>query len=103
MRKFGRICPITGYKEEAIKIGARVIVETDRGIEAGQIVSFEKGFPKSVTREVRLRKVIRYASADDMRKIESLDAKETHASPGRHEKGERARASHQDDQRRVSV
>ena len=54
-------------------------METDRGVESGQIVSFEKGFPKSVTREVRLRKVIRYATAEDMRKIESLDAKESHA------------------------
>jgi cell fate regulator YaaT (PSP1 superfamily) len=53
-----------------------VIVETDRGIEAGQIVSFERGFPKGMTREVRLRKVIRYANADDIKKIEGLDGKE---------------------------
>jgi cell fate regulator YaaT (PSP1 superfamily) len=56
-----------------------VIVETDRGVESGQIVSFDKGFPKSVTREVRLRKVIRYASGEDLKKIEGLDDKESRA------------------------
>jgi cell fate regulator YaaT (PSP1 superfamily) len=79
LRKFGRTCPITGYKEETIKVGARVIVETDRGLESGQIVSFEKGFPCNITREVRLRKVVRYASNEDVKKIESLDAKEDNA------------------------
>ena len=56
-----------------------MIVETDRGLEAGQIVSFEKGFPKNLTREVRLRKVIRYANAEDLRHIEGLDEKEKNA------------------------
>ena len=79
MRKFGQICPIGGYREEAIKLGAKVIVETDRGLEAGQIVSFERGFPKNLTRDVRLRKVIRYASAEDLRRIEGLDEKEEKA------------------------
>jgi cell fate regulator YaaT (PSP1 superfamily) len=80
LRKFGRICPIAGYKEESIKVGAKVIVETDRGVESGQIVSFEKGFPKSTSREVRLRKVIRYASPDDLRHIEELNDLEEKAS-----------------------
>lgn len=79
MRKFGQVCPIAGYREEAIKLGARVIVETDRGLEAGQIVSFERGFPKNLNREVRLRKVIRYANAEDLRRIEGLDEKEEKA------------------------
>ncbi len=56
-----------------------MIVETDRGLEAGQIVSFERGFPKDLPREVRLRKVIRYATADDLRRIEGLDEKEKDA------------------------
>lgn len=56
-----------------------MIVETDRGIEAGQIVSFEKGFPKGLTSDVRLRKVVRYANAQDMCHIETLDAKEENA------------------------
>jgi cell fate regulator YaaT (PSP1 superfamily) len=54
-------------------------VETDRGIEAGQIVSFEKGFPRDMPRDVRLRKVIRYADSNDLRHIESLDEKEKNA------------------------
>jgi cell fate regulator YaaT (PSP1 superfamily) len=61
-------------------VGARVIVETDRGIEAGQIVSFDKGFPKSTSREVRLRKVIRYATAEDINNIEKLNQLEEKAS-----------------------
>jgi len=76
LRKFGQICPITGYKEGSIKVGARVIVETDRGLEAGQIVSFDRGFPKEMSRDVRLRKVVRYATPEDLRHIESLDEKE---------------------------
>lgn len=56
-----------------------MIVETDRGLEAGQIISFERGFPKNLDREVRLRKVIRYANAEDLRHIESLDEKERKA------------------------
>ena len=79
LRKFGQICPIAGYREEAIKLGAKVIVETDRGLEAGQIVSFERGFPKNLTREVRLRKVVRYANAEDLKRIEDLDEKEEKA------------------------
>jgi len=56
-----------------------VIVETDRGLEAGQIISFERGYPKNINREVRLRKVIRYATADDIKNIESLDQKDEDA------------------------
>jgi len=42
-------------------------------------VSFERGFPKNLTRDVRLRKVIRYANTEDMKRIEDLDAKEEKA------------------------
>ncbi len=38
-----------------------------------------RGFPKGLTCDVRLRKVVRYANADDMRHIESLDALEEKA------------------------
>jgi cell fate regulator YaaT (PSP1 superfamily) len=76
LRKFGQLCPIAGYKEDAIKLGSKVIVETDRGLEAGQIVAFERGYPKNLSREVRLRKVIRYASPEDLKHIEGLDEKE---------------------------
>lgn len=60
-------------------MGSKVIVETDRGLEAGQIISFERGFPRTMSREVRLRKVIRYANAEDLKLIESLDEKEEKA------------------------
>jgi cell fate regulator YaaT (PSP1 superfamily) len=72
LRKFNRICPITGYKEESIRIGAPVIVQTDRGIEYGEIVSYPKGVPKAVARDVRLKKVIRYATPQDVEKIKAL-------------------------------
>jgi cell fate regulator YaaT (PSP1 superfamily) len=79
LRKFGRICPITGYKEEAIKIGALVIVITDRGEEIGQIIGFERGFPHSVAKDVRLKKVLRYATNQDILKAKELIDREEQA------------------------
>jgi len=76
LRKFNRICPITGYKEESIKIGAPVIVQTDRGVEFGEIVSYRWGLPRSVAQDVRLKKVLRYATAEDLSKVKSLSGLE---------------------------
>lgn len=66
LRKFGRVCPITGYNEESIKVGSPVIVQTDRGTEFGHIVQYERGLPKRLASDVRLKKVIRYATSDDL-------------------------------------
>jgi cell fate regulator YaaT (PSP1 superfamily) len=78
LRKYNRVCPITGYKEESIKVGSPVIVQTDRGLEYGEIVSFARGFPKTLSHDVKLKKVVRYATAEDAakeRSIEELEAK----------------------------
>lgn len=66
LRKFNRVCPITGYREDSIKIGAPVIIMTDRGTEFGEIVSFERGYPRALSRDVRLKKVVRYATPEDV-------------------------------------
>ena len=66
LRKFGRICPITGYKEESIRVGAPVIVRTDRGEEFGNIVAYMRGLPKAIAKDVRLKKVLRYATDEDI-------------------------------------
>jgi len=79
LRKFYRICPITGYKEASIRVGAYVVVETNRGLESGQIVSYSRGLPKGMDRDVRLRKVIRYASDEDIKKIGRIEKKEDEA------------------------
>ncbi len=79
LRKFNRICPITGYKEASIKVNAPVIVQTDRGTESGQILEYERGLPKSLSRDVRLKKVIRYATQQDLAKIKTLDGLEARA------------------------
>ena len=79
LRKFGRICPITGYKEESIRVGASVIVKTDRGEEFGQIVAYTRGLPHAISRDVRLKKVLRYATDDDIAISESLKDKEDEA------------------------
>lgn len=79
LRKFNRICPISGYKEEKIKVGAPVIVLTDRGEEFGVIVSFIKDVPKADS-DVRLKKVLRYASEEDLKRAQGLDAKEEKAA-----------------------
>jgi cell fate regulator YaaT (PSP1 superfamily) len=72
LRKFNRVCPITGYKEESIKVGAPVIVQTDRGVEYGEIVAYERGLPRVLSRDVRLKKVIRYATAEDVEKVRAI-------------------------------
>jgi len=79
LRKFNRICPITGYKEASIKIGSPVIVQTDRGTESGQIHEYDRGLPKGLSRDVRLKKVIRYATQQDLAKINTLAGLEERA------------------------
>ncbi|MBN3032909.1 MAG: stage 0 sporulation family protein [Candidatus Saganbacteria bacterium] len=76
LRKFNRVCPITGYREESIKVGSPVIVQTDRGIEYGEIVSFLRGYPKTLSRDVQLKKVVRYATAEDAAKERSIEVME---------------------------
>ncbi|MFH1541972.1 MAG: regulatory iron-sulfur-containing complex subunit RicT [bacterium] len=72
LRKFNRICPITGYQEGSIRLGAPVIVQTDRGIEYGEITEFPLGLPKALSKDVRLKKVVRYATAQDVDKASLL-------------------------------
>ncbi|HTY13371.1 MAG TPA: regulatory iron-sulfur-containing complex subunit RicT [Candidatus Omnitrophota bacterium] len=79
LRKFNRICPITGYRESSIKVGASVIVLTDRGDEFGTIVQFASKYPAASSQDVRLKKVIRYATEEDIKLANSLDQKEDEA------------------------
>lgn len=79
LRKFNRVCPIAGSNEETIKVGSGVVVLTDRGEEYGTIIAFPKKYPKMVAQDVRLKKVIRYATADDLKNAEALPAKENEA------------------------
>jgi cell fate regulator YaaT (PSP1 superfamily) len=79
LRKFDRVCPITGYREESIKVGSPVIVQTDRGLEYGEIVSFARGFPKTLSHDVKLKKVVRYATAEDAAKEQSIEEMEAKA------------------------
>ncbi|MFC1568550.1 regulatory iron-sulfur-containing complex subunit RicT [Candidatus Margulisiibacteriota bacterium] len=79
LRKFNRICPITGYREGSIKVGSPVVVQTDRGTEFGTIVEYELGLPKAVSRDVRLKKVLRYATPQDVAKANSIPDLEARA------------------------
>jgi cell fate regulator YaaT (PSP1 superfamily) len=79
LRKFKRVCPITGYREGSIKVGASVVVQTDRGIEFGEIAEYERGLPKSLSRDVRLKKVIRYATPQDIAKVKTIPELEARA------------------------
>lgn len=79
LRKFKRLCPITGYRKESIRIGAPVIVQTDRGIEYGEIIEYQWGLPRAFGSDVKLKKVIRYATAEDMEKVKSLPESELNA------------------------
>ena len=79
LRKFNRLCPITGYKEGIIKVGAKVVVQTDRGVEFGEIVEYPRGLPKRLARDVRLKKVLRYATDEDIAAENQLVQKEQEA------------------------
>ncbi len=79
LRKFNRICPIAGYKEGSIKIGASVIVLTDRGEEFGAITSFPNKYPAASNQDVRLKKVIRYATEEDLKIAGNLDMRDEEA------------------------
>ncbi|MFH1386792.1 MAG: regulatory iron-sulfur-containing complex subunit RicT [bacterium] len=76
LRKFNRVCPITGYREESIKVGAPVIVQTDRGVEYGEIVSLLSGVTRALSRDIRLKKVIRYATSEDLAKEKEIGESE---------------------------
>ena len=78
-RKFNNITPLKGYKADALNIGSAVVIETDRGTEYGWIVSIigEKG--RHAGSDIRLRKVLRYASHDDNVKADLLGRKENEA------------------------
>jgi cell fate regulator YaaT (PSP1 superfamily) len=79
LRKFYRICPITGYKEESIRVGAPIVVETDRGIEYGQIVSLLLEQIRRGPHDVRLKRVLRYATVEDVQQAQGLTSKEEEA------------------------
>lgn len=79
LRRFGRICPITGYKEENIRVGSPVIIQTERGVEFGEIISFLREIPKTFWRDVKLKKVLRYATPEDLQKLETLPELEAKA------------------------
>lgn len=79
LRKYNRVCLITGYKEESIRIGSPVIVQTDRGTEYGYIIELTRGAPRLISRDVRLKKVSRYATAEDVAKEKTIAAMEERA------------------------
>ncbi|NQU18137.1 MAG: hypothetical protein HQ564_08750 [Candidatus Saganbacteria bacterium] len=67
-----QLCPISSKNEGTIKVGADVVVKTNRGEEFGKIISFPKSYPQKISKEVQLRKVIRYATEQDIKKANSL-------------------------------
>ncbi|MBU0630392.1 MAG: stage 0 sporulation protein, partial [Candidatus Margulisbacteria bacterium] len=79
LRKFSRICPITVYREESIKIGSPVIVQTDRGVEFGEIIALSAGTSRALSRDVRLKKVLRYATPEDMEQERQIQEREVQA------------------------
>src|SRR3989338_6180467 len=76
LRKFEWYLPIVGVKAGTLKSDILALVETSRGIELGQITALPKGCGKKTTKEIRLRKIIRYATAEDQAKLAEQEAKE---------------------------
>ena len=75
-RKFNNITPLKGYKDDALKVGSAVIVETDRGVEFGWIVAVEEEKGRHAGFDLKLRKVIRYANEKDLEKEKEITQKE---------------------------
>ncbi len=73
------ICPITSNKESTIRVGAPVVVKTNRGEEFGHIVAFKKSYPRKISKEVQLKRVLRYATEQDTKKVKNLPTKEQEA------------------------
>lgn len=79
IRKINAVAIIKGYKEENLKAASPVVVETDRGIEFGTLISFccEKG--KRSIIDIALRKVLRYATDEDIEQEKRITEKEKKA------------------------
>ena len=78
-RKFNNITPLKGYKDDELKVGHAVVVETDRGTEFGWIVSVKDEHDRHPGSDIKLRKVVRYASDKDIEKERELISKEREA------------------------
>ncbi len=79
-RKFGNTIPITGYKEDSLNIGSYVVAETGRGLEYGRIVKMICEKQLHIGAEIKLKKVVRYATPDDVQKASALQEKEKAAA-----------------------
>jgi cell fate regulator YaaT (PSP1 superfamily) len=75
-RKFNNIASLKGYKQESLKVGSPVIVETDRGKEYGWIVLISGDKGRHAGSDIKLRKVLKYADEKDNEKAAQLAAKE---------------------------
>ena len=76
LRKFEWYLPIVGVKEGTLKNDILALIETSRGLELGRIVTLPKGSGKKTTKEIRLRKIIRYATTEDQARLAELEVKE---------------------------
>jgi len=80
LRKFNRICPISGEDSFSLKLDSHVVVLTDRGEEFGAVVmTNSKSYGKTAS-DVHLKKIIRKATAEDQRLADSLEQREEEAS-----------------------
>lgn len=71
-RKFNNITSLKGYKQESLKVGSPVIVETDRGKEYGWIVLIAGDKSRHAGSDIKLRKVLRYADEKDAEKVSAI-------------------------------
>ncbi len=78
-RKFNNVSVLKGYKEQDLKMGASVIVETDRGMEFGNItmINTPRGHREGAL--IKLRKLVRYADEKDIEKEKTFLSRERDA------------------------
>lgn len=77
IRHFDKIYPIDNLSL-SIQINQHVIVDTNRGIECG-IVKSRCRCGKKQKFDLKINKIIRIADADDLKKLDGLEAKESNA------------------------
>ncbi len=74
--KFDNIVPISGFSDEMLSVGSYVVIETSRGIEIGKLVKTIAEKPLHRGIEIKLKKLIRYATKENLEKYSRIKAEE---------------------------
>ncbi len=77
--RFGHLCLFSGLEDKNLKLFSKVVVQTDRGLEVGELVSLPKCGAKNATKEIKLKKILKYLDDKDKAQLEKVAKKEAQA------------------------